>query len=56
MALVFGDNLVVRRPTYATYGVGALCTLATVAAQKAPYLSFVPLKFSLTPRFRSTRC
>lgn len=49
MALVFGDNLVVRRPTYATYGIGALCTLATVAAQKAPYLSFVPLKFSLHP-------
>lgn len=51
MALVFGDNLRIRKPAYATYGIAGLCTLATVFGGHARSLSFIPLDFSLHPAF-----
>ena len=49
MALVFGDNLLVRGRVYASYGIACLCLIATVAGGSVPNLAFVPLQFSLHP-------
>ena len=49
MALVFGDNLVTRKPSYATYGIAGVCAIATILAPMATNLQFVPFQFSLHP-------